>query len=702
MGWTRRATTAIAVAAWAVLYAGCSEGQLDGFVVPLDAGADARDAATEADAVDPTLGGPCTEDAQCDDAIPCTYDACDRTLSRCRNTPDDAQCADPEYCNGREVCRLRVGCVPGPVRTCGDGDGCTIDRCVEATESCEHGVRDADGDGDPDDHCVKDRDCDDTDPSVSSTRTEVCGNFKDDDCDGELDEQPCAIAANDTCQTALAVGAPGTFLLSSVAARKDYATTCSVTTPAAGRDIVLAITVPAGSARDVVVRAVTSAPSSEVAVALRSACETAGSELACGNARGAREGRAIARSIAAGTTTYAIVTTQGEGAVDVQVDLPEASTRPTNEDCASPENVALETAFPVRLLDATRDLTSTCERATGELTYAFTLAGTRDVRIFASTVAGLGTPVVSLRASSCTGERRCREDAPVFARRLPAGRHVFAVSATAQIDASVVVRTYVPPTTRPEASCASPLDLPTNAAWTVDLEDQEDANRNGCLDGEPYVAYRLVLTRPSDVLATARFGPGDVGAISLSAPSCAQNLACSSTGGTPARISKRNLPAGEYRIVVAARRSPSARVSVLVRPTIPPVTLDGDSCVDAAVISETGGFFTGTTAARTADFNAACDSVGLPPGGAKDQIARFTVSRPRRVVFDMSGSDYATLLSVRRGDACPGVEVENACSVAAGGGKSFLELDLPAATYWLQIDGAAEASGVWNLDVRPQ
>src|SRR5688572_33225530 len=57
---------------------------------PFDAGPDA----------DPGLGGPCTADAQCDDGITCTFDACDLSIERCRFTPDDSQCQNRAYCDG--------------------------------------------------------------------------------------------------------------------------------------------------------------------------------------------------------------------------------------------------------------------------------------------------------------------------------------------------------------------------------------------------------------------------------------------------------------------------------------------------------------------------------------------------------------------------------------------------------------------------
>src|SRR5262249_49088344 len=158
--------------------------------------------------------------------VDCTFDRCDKSLSRCRNTPDDSVCADTSYCNGREKCVLRQGCVPGPVLTCQDDDPCTIDRCLEAQKTCQHLPRDVDGDGDADDHCVGAKDCDDTDPLVSSAAREVCGNFKDDDCDGQVDEPGCAVPHNDDCSDALLVETAGTRVLSTVASKRNYATTC--------------------------------------------------------------------------------------------------------------------------------------------------------------------------------------------------------------------------------------------------------------------------------------------------------------------------------------------------------------------------------------------------------------------------------------------------------------------------------------------
>ncbi len=687
------------------------------FVRPFDAGGDGDATDERGPEIDPTLGGPCTEDSQCNDAIACTFDRCDLTLSRCRNVPDDTQCANPSYCDGREKCVLRQGCAAGPVVTCQDDDPCTIDRCIEATKGCEHKQRDLDGDGDPDNHCVGKRDCDDLDPNVSSTHSEVCANGKDDNCNGVLDEATCVQPANDVCATALAVTASGTYLLSTVGTKRDFITTCSVAVPGAAKDVVIAITVPGTAAdplKDVEVWTTAQSGQNEVAVAMQAACGQAATELGCARIALSNAARTIARGVVPGSTIYAVVATQKEGAVDVKVDIRAAAPKPANEACGStPVDVAIDVPFTVSLIDATVDVPTGCDKSkTGELTYAFTLPGPglADVRIFASTLVGGGDPVVSLRDTACADELRCRvgTSPPLFARGLAPGPHVFTVSGTRHIDATVLVKTY-PATPAPDnQTCATAPVLGTtpplaiNTSFPVDLSAQEDAIRNGCLPGGLAAAYDLELTAPSDVLVVGRFPPNEGGAVALHGTACTttDSLGCS-TGPSPQRVSKRNVPAGSYRVVIADELGQTAQLSVLVRPAVPPTSVGAsDSCVAPFTIPSTGGFFTGDTTNLAADFNAGCDAPGQPIGGARDQIMRFDLAQDRRVVFDMTGSFYTTILDVRKGAACPGTEVANACFVGFNAGKSFLDLQLTAGTYWIQVDGYNGDRGPWNLDVR--
>jgi hypothetical protein len=72
----------------------------------------------------------------CDDAIPCTDDACLPAFG-CFHTGDDFQCQDALLCNGLEQCTAGVGCEPGPALDCGDdGYACTIETCDEGAGGC--------------------------------------------------------------------------------------------------------------------------------------------------------------------------------------------------------------------------------------------------------------------------------------------------------------------------------------------------------------------------------------------------------------------------------------------------------------------------------------------------------------------------------------------------------------------------------------
>ncbi len=203
--------------------------------------------------VDPELGGPCVDDAQCDDAIACSFDACDKTLSRCRFKTDDSLCQNPIFCDGIERCDQKIGCQPGPPKDCGDGNVCTIDACVEATQTCTSVLRDADGDGDPDVHCGG-GDCNDFDPSENSQAAEICANQIDDDCNGQVDEPGCVTPAHDTCADALAITQSGTYQLDTAGAAFDYATSClPLGSPL--RDVVAAVEIPVGPLVDVIATA---------------------------------------------------------------------------------------------------------------------------------------------------------------------------------------------------------------------------------------------------------------------------------------------------------------------------------------------------------------------------------------------------------------------------------------------------------------
>jgi hypothetical protein len=690
--------------------AACGSNPRANLIVHFDAGSDSSIDAAGLDAGESSdaglyLGGPCVDDGQCNDDIACTYDSCDQTVSRCRNVPDDTQCQDGIYCDGQEKCVPEHGCEQGAVVSCDNGNECQIATCVESTKSCQYAERDVDQDGDPDAHCEPGHDCDDLNPDVSSLHAEVCANGIDDNCNGLIDEEPCVTPPGVTCSVAVAIGGAGTYALSTVGANDTFSTTCSVTDPASGQNVVAAITIPPGPNVDLDVWASTA--STEVAVAIDGACGNESTELGCGSGGGAINVRALARSVAPGTY-FAVVTTQSPTAVELQVELLAPTSPPTDVDCASATPIAPGTATTVSLVNGPSVLPSACMSVDGEVTYSFTLTQPQDVRVYASTLEGSGATVVGLRAPPCSGsndELECGSatSSPLYERSLPAGTYVVTVGSTSSIDATFDVELSPPTAIPPDQTCTSPPPITADVTLDYDLSDHENAIKDGCFPTGPDAAYDLTLSSASDVLLIDRFPETELGAVSLDMPACGPSdvVACDSET-TPARVGKRNVGAGDYRVVVADRLGLQGAVEALVRPTVAPTIIPpggADTCAQA-VDASNGGFFTGDTSTASADYGQPCDAPNEPTGGAPDQVLSLNLTQAQRVVLDMEGSAYTTLLSIDQGPGCPGTPVPNACYVGFGAQKSFLDLELGAGQYWIVIDGYNLEKGAWDLDVR--
>jgi hypothetical protein len=651
------------------------------------------------------LGGPCLEDRQCNDGIACTFDACNVALRRCQNIPDDSVCQNDIFCDGFEICDAALGCRRGQITTCSDDKTCTIDRCIEESKTCSHVDRDADGDGSPDGHCVSGGDCDDADPTVFTGHAEVCNNKKDDNCDGQVDEDPCQRPAHDSCLDPFVIRESGVYELDTAAATYDYGGTCAPMEPAGRRDVVVALEMAAERQVDIVAEA----PSGVLALGIAGQCDRLQSELACASGLPGPIGNVLARvrvfRLGPGTFPLYVWADRDEKVLLHVTESPPMAP-PSNETCGSAAPIAPGVPVVASLAGSAKDIASRCGFKSGDLVYTFTLQSAQDVSVHAASLDGYGVPIVSLRRSICAkleDEIACATGAKVFARALPAGTYHVGVGATAPTDARVEV-TVTPPTAPPIGDrCAAAPPLMPNRTYSISLQDHADDVELACSDvGWVDAVHELELAGSSDVLLLMRLSVGDAGAVSLTSATCdAPALACAKDAASPVRATRRNVAAGAYRAVAESRLGNPVQLTALVRPAVPPTLVPfADTCEAAPLIGENGGFFQGTTANAAADYSAGCDTSGTAAGGAPDQMLKLVLPAQKRVIFDMQGSSYATVLDIRKAEGCPGAELPRGCSAGYMPLRSFLDMTLDAGAYWVQVDGYGGEQGTWLLDVR--
>jgi hypothetical protein len=651
---------------------------------------------------DPTIGNPCQDDGQCDDGIECTEDECVASLGRCRHSPDPTPCANDVFCDGEEICDPGAGCVPGVPVSCSDDDTCTVDTCVEATQSCQHEPRDADEDGDPDGNCGG-GDCDDADPFVSSAAAEICGNGSDDNCDGDVDEPGCTPSEHDVCSGALGVEGSGRFELPLRGAVGDYAASCAGD---AWRDVVVAFTTDGPTTIDVVA----SSEAGNLALAVFDLCGDASSEVVCERAatsvpNGGTVGRVRFDATEAQTVAMTVFSDR-DFPVWLDVDYGPLAPAANNETCSTAVELPVAEPFVVSIVGLDADLPSACSTTQGDAVYELVTATPVDLEVFAVSTDGYGKPVLSLFAESCQAASRevtCRKDDPavLFARGLPAGHHFLGVSATGPSDIQVVADVTEATAVPADDDCDDPPELVVGEALDLSFVGRADDVALECLPGATDVVYSLELEEPSDLQLLQRLSDGDRGALALLPADCdaTRALSCVEGARSPVRAALRDVAPGEYRVVVASQDGTPAEVSALVRAAQPPLLVAfADTCDEAVLVPEAGALLTGSTATATADYSAGCDQGGAGDGGAPDQVLRLVLDERKRVVLDMAESGFETLLDVRRGPSCPGEEVASGCSAGYVSGRSFLDLTLEPGEYWLQIDGYDGASGNWVLD----
>jgi hypothetical protein len=143
-------------------------------------------------------GSPRTRDNEtaectsCDDGFGCTIDRC--VSGGCMHSiganSGETACPDGRYCVVAQGCVSAPACATDEdCESAFEGDACKDEpRCDPASSVCTFELLDKDGDGSAPQICGGD-DCDDNARGVHPGAVDGC-NGRDDDCDGDLDEEP--------------------------------------------------------------------------------------------------------------------------------------------------------------------------------------------------------------------------------------------------------------------------------------------------------------------------------------------------------------------------------------------------------------------------------------------------------------------------------------------------------------------------------
>ncbi len=659
-----------------------------------DARAGDADASVDAGRLDagvPSGALPCDDDGDCEDGIACTMDACD-PRGFCRNQIDPASCQDGVFCNGAELCDPERGCVPGDT-PCNDGDVCTIPQCDEEAKTCLQLPRDNDEDGEADWHCAGGTDCDDFDPTRGSTFNEICGDSLDNDCDSMVDEPDCGRPQHDVCEDALDVSEGGLFVLSTNGAAPDYDTECGGTR----RDIVVSFVIE-DAPKDVTLRA---SGESLTTVELRAGvCEDADARVECGQGF---PGQVRRRGLEPGAY-FAVVSDSLAGDLALEVVIEEATAPPTNQTCASPADITGGGAFSGDFVDISDDLSVECaDRGAGDLVYSFQLDAPQNVSL--SAISATGDPLAFEIRTTCedpTTALRCQSgsSASGFYYSLPVGLYYVVVEAAEGAETDFDLRLdLLPPTPAPPGdTCEAAIDLPFATTVVGTLSDKQDDYPTACGFDYRDSVYRFELAEPQDVQVSVD-GAGTNMRLSLREAVCDDidaRLRCES--GRPAEARFRNLPAGEYFVVVESFQAVDFGIELEVSPPTPATPVAGnDTCESAHVIPPTGGVFSGSTALALNDYSTAagCGSMAT----SADVAYRLDLATRRRVIASTEGSAFDTVLHIHSGMCVS--EGEVSCDEDGGRGlTSRINVVLQAGTHYIVVDGFGMSSaGSYELGV---
>ena len=609
----------------------------------------------------------------------------------------DEDCDDGVFCNGAERCDAEAGCMAAERESCDDDDTCTNDECDEGTQSCTQTPLDLDSDGDLDAACPGGGDCDDEDDRVSSLLTEVCGDRLDNDCDRSTDEAEC-LYTHDTCALPLDVTGGGSFSLMTEGASLDYTFECDDSI-AVTQDAVATFVLTETSSATIS----GSGDFSTVLVSLRTDCDEEASSLGCGFGF---PGVVSIDSLEPGTY-FVLAATVAETAVpiDLNVEFGPPIETPSNDTCSAPLDVSGGATVMGTFAGATDTLDTACSPGVGanDLFYSFTLASESDVTITATHADG-STLAYSVRdtCDEASTQRRCELGAPATGtiHQLAAGAYFVALKESPPPGGDFTLEVSMSAPTPPAAgdTCANPIPIATNGvAVAGTLAGKENDLDVACGIHYHDAVYEFTLPSAADI--TVELDAGGLGNASMRG-TCddeATELRC--TSGDPVFQRAYNVPPGTYSVVVEAGTPVGFNLSVLAEPPTVPTDVSGnDNCSGAFVVPEQGGLFRGDTTTLLPDYSTGpgCGSNAM----SNDAAFELTLTSASRVVLSTIASAYDTVVHVHTAACVSGAEVFCNDDESASVDTSFLDVELPAGTHFIIVDGSGGSSvGEYFLDV---
>lgn len=629
-------------------------------------------------------------DAPCDDGVECTVDVCDEAGRSCSFEPDHTVCADDDVCNGEEQCVPFAGCRPGLRLRCADDDACTVGSC-DPQGGCSFELRDLDGDGYGDHRCGGD-DCYD-DPvdgaSVYPGAPEICGNGRDDNCNGLIDyREPTCLGENDDCDTAEVLPGAGIYVRTTRGLDADGPLGCR----AVGPDAYFRFTLT--SAQDVQAQLSPDVGVASVAIRRADNCG-AGPDAYCGNeavlARNLQPGEYVAIVKTSTPTSFVLSLSFLDATPLVPVDVCDDDTHAitasgtytgfftdVNDDYQLPCRGTSSTAYP-------------------DAAYRLVLTEMSDVTLSARTTATSSTTTYLSLLRDCTNPDSslgCMQGGEPEIRRLslPAGTY-FVLLESSRTNASTWTLTadIQPAMPRNVAdSCTTAADI-TDTTVTVPISTltfDSGTSCGGTTTSSRDANFFFTLTDTQDVVLTTE--AGGIHYVSMASTCGDRTTETFCTSGTP-RVERRflRLPAGTYHVTVAmslgaGNLTASAQI---LPPTFPP---DNDTCAAPADLSD-GVPFDG-------DLLAAGDAVSsCAPSGTPDALHRLVLTERKNVTAVARRTDGTTepiYLGLRT--ACDGVSSDLVCT---SGTPALFNHTLDPGTYHFVVESAASFVGPYSLTV---